>query len=97
MHSSRERLAAVVSKCFSTAMPATKDILRHAVYAQFIGREIRSSQDLEDAEVERMLTEWEDYQSPFLPSQKAIIECNALSKEYQQAHGQAEMNFESTN
>ena len=87
----RQRLAIVTSRCFVTAMPATKDILRHAAYSQRVGREIRSSDDLTDDEVKTMLEQWEDYQLAFSPSERGRKEIQAAATKYQESHGQTRM------
>lgn len=86
-----QRLAAVVSKCFETQPAQTRDALRHVVYSAFVGREIKSSADLTDDEIKRMLTAYEHYASPFLPSERAMKECNTVARVYQEEHGQTEM------
>ncbi len=86
-----QRLAAVAGKCFPTQSKQTRDALRHAAYSKFIGREVKSSADLTDAEIQKMLEAWEHYKSPFFPSERAVKECNEFALEYQHEHGQTEM------
>lgn len=91
MKDQRQRLASVMGKCFPTQTAKTRDALRHAVLSQALGREIKSSADLTDAEVEKLLTKWEHYQAPFNPSDAAKLEINAMADAYQVTHGQQEM------
>ncbi len=86
-----QRLAAVVSKCFPTQSGKTRDALRHAVYAKFVGHEVKSSADLTATEIEKMLEIWESHESPFLPSERAMKECNEFASAYQKERGQTEM------
>ncbi len=86
-----QRLAAIVGKCFPTQSGKTRDALRHAAYSGFVGREIGSSADLTDTEIKSMLEIWEHYESPFLPSERAMKECNQFALAYQRERGQTEM------
>lgn len=88
-----QRLAAVVGKCFTTQQAVTRTALRHAVYSKFVGREITHSDQLTADEVKRMLTAYEHHASPFLPSERAMRECNEIAKAYQLEHGQVEMSL----
>jgi hypothetical protein len=87
----RQRLASVMGKCFETQPTATRDELRHAVLSHVLKREIKSSADMTDKEVQDLLTLWEHWQSPFNPSDAARLEINAIAKLYQSEHGQTEM------
>ncbi len=91
VYSPAQRLAAILSKCFSTRTGKTRQSLRYAVYSKRVGREIASSQDLTEAEIKSMLEIWESHESPFLPSARALKECNELALDYQREHGQAEL------
>ena len=90
----RQRLAAVMGKCFPTVTPKTRDELRHAALCERFGRNVESSADLTDDEVRCLLELWEHWQSPFLPSDKAIQQVNELARVYQQKRGQQEMRFD---
>jgi hypothetical protein len=87
----RQRLASVMGKCFETQSNATKTELRHAVLSHVLKREIKSSDDMTDKEVQDLLTLWEHWQSPFSPSDAARVEINEIAKQYQREHGQQEM------
>lgn len=87
----RQRLAAVMGKCFSTNTGATRDELRYAALSAKLGRSIVSSKDLTNKEVEQLLTEWEHYLDPFNPSDKAKAEIVELAAQYQVGRGQTEM------
>ena len=86
-----QRLAAVVNKCFSTQSAATKDEMRYAVYSKFVGRPIKGSEDLNANEIQLMLTQLEDYQAPFNPSELGKKKICAMIAEYQNEQGQIEM------
>jgi hypothetical protein len=87
----RNRLASVMGKCFPTVTGATRDALRHAALSQKLGREVASSADLTDDEIKTLLTEWEHYDAPFSPSEKAMKTVNELAQRYQTEHGQAQL------
>jgi hypothetical protein len=87
----RQRLAIVMGKCFQTVTGATRDALRHAALSQKLGREIVSSADLTDDEIKSLLTEWEHYDAPFGPSERAMKSINELATKYQAEHGQARL------
>lgn len=88
-----QRLASVVSKCFETQPRETRDALRHVVYSAFVGRLIMHSDELTDDEIKRMLERFEHDQSPFLPSEYAMKECNTVARTWQEQHGQTEMSL----
>mgnify|MGYP001609456061 CR=1 FL=1 len=88
MITSRQRLAAVAGKCFEGKTAQAKDELRHAAYSQFVGREIESSNGLTDTEVEQMLTLWEHWETPFMPSSEGRKQVNEYARQYQEVHGQ---------
>ena len=87
----RARLAAVMARAFAPAKPAALTELRHAALAQKLGREITTSADLTDDEVESLLTQWERYDAPFSPSDAARKAITEFAKQYQLAHGQTEL------
>jgi hypothetical protein len=86
-----QRLAAVIGRCFSTQSAKTRDALRYAAYSKFTGREIGSSKDLSDSEIEKMLQVWEHFDTPFTPSERAIMQCPELAQDYQREHGQVDL------
>lgn len=87
----RQRLASVMGKCFETQPAATRTALRHAVLSYVLKREIKSSADMTDKEVQDLLTLWEHWQAPFNPSDAARGQINEIARQYQEEHGQTKM------
>jgi len=82
-----------MGKCFPNAKSKARDELRHAALSEKFGREIVSSKDLTDKEVDDLLTLWEHYEAPFSPSDAAIKEIVGLAKRYQDEKGQESLHF----
>lgn len=91
MKTPRQRLAAVVGKCFDGQKQSARDEMRHAALSQKLGRDITSSEDLTAEEVTMLLQRWEHYLAPFSPSDAARREIAELVKRYQDTHVQTEM------
>ena len=87
----RGRLAAVVSKAFPGQSAATTRALRLAAVSQTMGHEVTSFKDLADAEVEALLTTWEQFDQPYSPSESSAGQLRQLAIEYQRAHGQTDI------
>lgn len=75
----RQRLAAVMGKCFDTQTKGTRDEWRHAVLSAKMKRAIVSSEDLTDREVQSLLTDWEHHDAVFSPSERGRKEIAELA------------------
>lgn len=84
MRTLQQRLSAVVGKCFQTQSKETASALKHAVISKAIGREIKSSNEVTDAEAILLLEQWGD---GWTPSENGKLEIHKLAREYQQGQG----------
>lgn len=84
----RQRLAITVCKCFGTLNRDTANAMCLTAYSAAIGRDVKSSDEMTDAEVTRLLERWEQYGNPFCPNDVCKRECAKLIEQSQIDAGQ---------